>query len=70
MRRINIQKDVESRKNMENIQPVAERVETEVEPVIQQIDAESEVIREAEEDQGPEREQKAKKRGRTTKGNA
>ncbi|NDW10979.1 hypothetical protein [Dysgonomonas sp. 520] len=70
MKRINIQKDIESRNNIENNLPAPERIEieTEVDPVIQQADAESEVIRETETDQSPEREQKTKKRGRAAKG--
>lgn len=69
MRRINIQKDVESRKKLEDKLPLTIEIETEtlVEPLIPQEDAESKNVQEPEDEQNSGQDDKPKKRRRTPK---
>jgi hypothetical protein len=67
MKKINIQRDVESRKNIARSIPPAAKIETIVEPVTQEKDAESEANQEQAVDTSPT-DGKTKKRGRTAKG--
>ena len=66
MRRINIQRDIESRKNMEEKLPPVTATEMITEPETHETDAESEIVQECETDKEPVKE--TKKRGRSPKG--
>ena len=69
MKRINVQRDVESRRKMEEKLPTANETKTAVEPVTPPTDAQSKEVQEHEVDQIPEPDEKPKKRGRSAKGN-
>ncbi len=68
MKRINIQRDVESRKSIEHELPVIQRTEQMVEPVKVEQNAESETIQEHEADSVPNLEPQPKKRRRKAEG--
>jgi hypothetical protein len=67
MKKINIQRDVESRKNIANQMPPVEKTKIPVERVTEEKDAQSEEIR-TNEDNKVGKTGQAKKRGRTAKG--
>ncbi len=68
MKRINIQRDVESRKSIEQELPVIPITEQMFEPVKEEQNAESETIQEHEADSSPSPEPQPKKRRRKTEG--
>jgi hypothetical protein len=68
MKKINIQKDVESRKNIAGQIQSVMREETQVEPEKEKDDAQSEEILSEENDQIAQTGEKTKKRRRTAKG--
>ncbi|MDR1718064.1 MAG: hypothetical protein LBS20_19680 [Prevotella sp.] len=67
MKRTNIQRDIESRKNMEEKLPPVTATEMINEPETQETDAESEIVQECETDKEPTVKE-SKKRGRSPKG--
>jgi hypothetical protein len=69
MKKINIQKDVESRKRIAGQIQTVMREETQVEPEKDKDDAQSEEILSEENNQGAPTGEKTKKGRRTTKGN-
>jgi hypothetical protein len=68
MKKINIQRDLESRRNISQTIPLARDFETEVEPIKETENAESEVIQGYEDDPGAIAGEKPKKRKRASAG--
>ncbi|GAB6013567.1 hypothetical protein [Viscerimonas tarda] len=68
MKKINIQRDIDSRRNMAKAVMPVMGIETEVKPVKEENDAESEVVHRATPDTGAPAGEKTKKRRRTSEG--